>query len=105
VEGPVELSPFMQTYIRFEYDPRKAVINLRKHGVSFDEAITSFFDTSAISMTDPTHLAPGDERFVNLGISAKGRLLFVVHNEADGLIHIISARLATPAERKLYEES
>jgi uncharacterized protein len=89
----------------FEYDPRKAAINLRKHGVSFDEAITSFFDTAAISMTDPTHSVPGDERFVNIGMSTKNRLLFVVHNETDGLIHIISARLATPAQRELYEES
>jgi uncharacterized DUF497 family protein len=89
----------------FEYDPRKATINLRKHGVSFDEAITSFFDTSAISMTDPAHSAPGDERFVNIGTSTKNRLLFVVHNEADGVIRIISARLATPAQRELYEES
>jgi hypothetical protein len=59
------------TYIRFEYDPRKAAINLRKHGVSFDEAITSFFDTLAISMTDPAHSAPGDERFVNIGRPAR----------------------------------
>jgi uncharacterized protein len=95
----------MQTYIRFEYDPRKASINLRKHGVSFDEAITSFFDTLALSMSDPFHSTPGDERFVNLGMSTNNRLLFVVHNETDGLIHLISARLATPAERKLYEES
>ncbi|MEO6807024.1 MAG: BrnT family toxin [Edaphobacter sp.] len=91
-------------YIRFEPNPRKAAINLRKHGVSFDEAVTSFFDTSAISMADPDHSQPGDERFVNIGMSTKNRLLFVVHNEADGLIRIISARLATPAERKLYEE-
>ena len=89
----------------FEYDSRKAAINLRKHGVSFDEAITSFFDTSAISMTDPAHSAPGDERFVHIGMSTKSRLLFVVHNEADGFIRIISARLATPAQRELYEES
>jgi hypothetical protein len=93
------------TNIRFEYDPRKAAINLGKHGVSFDEAITSFFDTSAISMTDPAHSAPGDERLVNIGTSTKNRLLFVVHNEADGVIRIISARLATPAQRELYEES
>jgi uncharacterized DUF497 family protein len=92
------------TYIRFEYDPRKAAINLRRHGVSFDEAITSFFDRSMISMPDPAHSAAGDERFVYIGMSTKNRLLFVVHNEADGLIHIISARLATPAQRKLYEE-
>jgi uncharacterized DUF497 family protein len=91
--------------LTFEYDPRKAASNLTKHGVSFDEAITSFFDTSALSMTDPAHSAPGDERFVNIGTSTKNRLLFVVHNEADGLIRIISARLATPAQRELYEES
>jgi uncharacterized protein len=94
----------MTIHLRFESDPRKAAINLRKHGVSFDEAVTSFYDTLAISQTDATHSAPGDERFVNLGMSTKNRLLFVVHNDADGVIRIISARLATPAERKLYEE-
>lgn len=95
----------MTNHIRFESDPRKAAINLRKHGVSFDEAVTSFFDTLAISMADHDHSNPGDERSVNIAMSTKNRLLFVVHNEADGLIRIISARLATPAERKLYEES
>lgn len=95
----------MPSHIRFESDPRKASVNLRKHGVSFDEAITSFFDTLAISEPDSSHSTPGDERFVNIGMSTKNRLLFVVHNEEDGLIRIISARLATPAERELYEES
>jgi hypothetical protein len=51
------------------------------------------------------HSQPGDDRFVNLGLSTSLRLLFVVHNEEDGLIRIISARPATPAERDLYEEA
>ena len=63
------------------------------------------FDPSAKAIADPAHSAPGDERFVNIGTSTKNRLLFVVHNEADGVIRIISARLATPAQRELYEES
>jgi hypothetical protein len=94
----------MSFHIRFESDPRKAAANIRKHGVSFEEAITSFFDTLAISEADLAHSTRGDERFVHLGTSTKGRLLFVVHNEDDGLIHLISARLATPAERERYEE-
>ncbi|WP_213805586.1 BrnT family toxin [Granulicella sp. dw_53] len=89
----------------FEYDPRKAAANLRTHGVSFDEAITSFFDTNAISEPDPNHSTPGDERLINIGKSTRNRLLFVVHNEEDGRIRIISARLASPTQRSLYEES
>jgi len=91
--------------LNIQYDERKAAINLRAHGVSFDEAGTTFFDTQAISYSDEAHSAPGDERYINLGLSTSLRLLFVVHNEEDGVIRIISARPATPAERALYEEA
>jgi uncharacterized protein len=88
----------------FENDPRKAAANLRKHKISFEEAVTSFYDPKAISCPDEPHSSPGDERFINLGLSTSLRLLFVVHNEEDGRIRIISARRATPAEQATYEE-
>jgi uncharacterized DUF497 family protein len=90
---------------KFEHDPLKAAANLRNHGVSFNEAATSFFDTAAISELDADHSTEDDRRFINLGMSTRNRLLFVVHNEEAGIIRIISARLASPAQRKLYEES
>jgi uncharacterized DUF497 family protein len=89
---------------RFEYDSRKAAANLRKHGVGFEEAITCFFDTNAISDIDHVHSLPGDERFTLLGVSTTNRLLFIVHNEDEEAIRIISARAATRTERALYEE-
>jgi len=92
-------------FLRFEFDPPKAATNLKQHGVSFEEAITAFYDPNAASWHDADHSRQGDERFVNLGLSTSLRLLFVVHNEEDGLIRIISARPATPAERDIYEEA
>jgi len=90
---------------KFEFDPRKAAANLRKHRVSFDEAITVFEgDPSAYTDFDPDH-SESDARFFTIGISISGKLLFISHNEAGGLIRIISARYATRAERKLYEDS
>jgi uncharacterized DUF497 family protein len=93
------------TNFRFDPNPEKAAANLVKHGVSFEEAASSFTDTNAASWHDQNHSSPGDERFINLGLSTSLRLLFVVHNEEDGLIRIISARPATPAERAIYEEA
>lgn len=90
--------------LKFENDPRKAATNLSKHGVSFDEAATTFFDLNAISYPDEPHSSLSEERFINLGLSTSLRLLFVVHNEEDGRIRIISARRATQAEQATYEE-
>ena len=90
--------------LRFQSDIQKSASNFRKHGVTFTEAATSFFDPNALTGLDVDHTEPGDERFINIGISAKGRLLFVVHNEEDGLIRLISARVASPTQRVLYEE-
>ena len=87
------------------YDEHKAAANLKKHGVSFDEAATTFLDELAISYSDEAHSDPGDERLINIGYSTGLRLLFVVHNENGTQIRIISARPATPAERALYEEA
>lgn len=91
--------------IRFEWDPVKAATNLRKHGVSFEEAQTAFLDDHALVVDDPDH--PTDEtRFVLLGLSASLRMLVVVHvyRTDRGTIRLISARQATKSERATYFE-
>ncbi len=91
--------------LKFEFDPRKAAANFRKHRISFDEALTVFEgDPSAYTDFDPDH-SGNDTRFFTIGVSISGKLLFISHNETDGLVRIISARRATRAERKLYEDS
>ena len=89
--------------MRFEWDPVKAAENLRKHGVSFEEALTVFFDALSATGRDPDH-GVGERRFVTFGISSWGRLLTVSHTERGDRIRIINAREATRVERKLYEE-
>lgn len=88
--------------MEIEWDPRKAVANVRKHGVDFVEAMTVFEDPLELTIPDPRH-SRGDERFVSVGRSALHRLLVVVYSEGDGRIRIISAREATPKERREYE--
>lgn len=87
----------------FEWDPLKAESNLKKHGVSFDEAASVLFDPLAVSGNDPDH-SIHEFRFVTFGFSSKGRLLSVVHTVHGNSIRVISARLATKVERRLYEE-
>lgn len=89
--------------MRFAWDAKKAAANLRKHGVSFEEAATVFRDTLSATGSDPDH-SIGEHRFVTLGVSKQGRLLAVSHTEEGEVIRIISARLATRQERKIYEE-
>ena len=89
--------------MRFEWDPQKATTNLRKHGVSFDEAATVFQDDLSLTGDDPDH-SLSEERSVTFGVSNTGRLLVVSHTERGDRIRIISARPATRSERKLYEE-
>jgi uncharacterized DUF497 family protein len=88
---------------RFEWDSAKAALNLRKHGVSFDEARTAFEDDEALFMADPDHSVEED-RWVLLGMSGAARLLVVVHCEraAGTAIRLISARKADRDERNLY---
>jgi hypothetical protein len=86
----------------FEWDDRKADHNLQKHGVSFQEAATVFYDPLVITFADPDH--SGDEdRFIVIGTSAQGRLLMVAHTDRGNRIRIISARTLRPKERRLYE--
>lgn len=88
---------------RFAWDPRKARENLRKHGVSFEEAVTAFSDEEALLLDDPDH-STDEERFVLLGLSGTLRLLTVVHcyRVDDEVIRVISARRATRSERVQY---
>jgi uncharacterized protein len=86
----------------FEWDPDKAESNLQKHGVSFAEAATVFFDPFSITVPDPLHSVE-ENRFVITGLSYQQRHLVVVHSDRGDRIRIISARLATPSERKKYE--
>ncbi len=89
--------------IKFEWNPRKARRNLRKHGIGFDEASTVFADTLSISIPDPSH-SEDEERWVTMGLSNRRRLLVVVHTEEGEMIRIISARTADRLERRKYEE-
>ncbi|UVT15009.1 MAG: BrnT family toxin [Nitrospira sp.] len=88
----------------FEWDERKARQNLRKHGISFEEASTVFGDTLSVTIDDPFH-SVREHRCVTLGHSSKHRLLVVVHADRSGRIRIISARPATRRERNTYEEA
>jgi len=92
--------------VRFEWDPRKSRANKAKHGVSFEEARTAFFDEHARVISDPQH-ADDEDRFVLLGLSVRLRVLVVCHcyREADQVIRIISARRADPTERRQYAEN
>jgi uncharacterized protein len=89
--------------VGFEWNARKAAGNLRKHGVSFDEAASVFFDPLSATGDDPDHSLE-EKRFVTFGVSSSGRLLVVAHEDRDDATRIITAREATRAERKLYEE-
>jgi uncharacterized DUF497 family protein len=90
--------------MEFEWDPRKAENNLRKHGVSFSEAATVFGDELSATVYDPDH-SETEERFITIGWSNSRKLLMVSHTERNDRIRIISARELTQAERKEYEEA
>ncbi|HEX4890086.1 MAG TPA: BrnT family toxin [Alphaproteobacteria bacterium] len=90
--------------IKFEWDVRKAASNLRKHGVSFEEAQSVFYDEYALQFLD-AESSDTEDRFLLLGLSDRIRMLIVCHCErgAGSVIRIISARKATRNERKYYE--
>lgn len=89
--------------LTFDWDERKAAANLKKHGVSFDDAKSAFFDERAKLIDDPDH-SEDEERFILLGLSSALRLLVVCHCYRDegGVIRIISARKATARESRSY---
>lgn len=94
--------------MEFAWNPRKAAHNLAKHGVSFTEASAIFYDPLSLTFDDPDHSADED-RFITIGMSDRHRLLIVAHTVQvnptgqDDTIRIISARLTTAHERKMYE--
>ena len=88
--------------LTFEWDGAKAQENLNKHGVSFSEASTIFSDPFARSIADPLH-SEDEGRFITMGLSTLHKALVVVHTYRGDAIRIISARIATPRERRGYE--
>ncbi|MBI3795229.1 MAG: BrnT family toxin [Nitrospinae bacterium] len=88
--------------MRFEWDAAKAKGNLRKHKVSFDEAVTIFYDPLSATFGDPDH-SDDEQRLITVGFSSRGRLLVAAHTERGNAIRIINARQATPHERKRHE--
>lgn len=89
--------------ITFEWDASKASLNKKKHGISFDEAKTVFFDENAKVIHDPEH-SDDEERFIILGLSVNVRMLVVIHcyRKNDRIIRLISARKATQKESMQY---
>lgn len=89
--------------MQFEWNPDKANLNLKKHGVSFNEASTVFNDPLSITFPDLDH-SFGEERYVIIGVSSASRILIVSHTDRSDRIRIISAREATRNERRFYED-
>ncbi len=89
--------------MEFEWDSDKAIANVAKHGVSFQEAATVFGDPLAMTYYDPDH-SVDEDRFLTFGLSNLGRLLVVSHTDRGERTRIISARAATRKERKQHEE-
>ena len=88
--------------MQFEWDREKGKRNLRKHGVSFDEAVTVFYDPLSATFDDSDHSVE-EQRLITVGSSSRGRLLVVSHTERGNAIRIISVRPATAQERKRHE--
>ena len=85
----------------FEWDDNKAAYNFQKHGVSFQEASSVFYDFLSSTFADPDH-SEAEDRFIIIGQSSQGRVLFVSHTDRGARIRIISARPLGPKERRLY---
>lgn len=88
--------------MHFEWDPRKAALNMRKHGVTFAEAATVFGDILARVVADPDH-SRTEDRFLIIGMSTRRRLLFVAFADRGQAVRLISARELTNKERDAYE--
>lgn len=89
--------------MRFEWDKDKAKRNWKKHKVSFEEAVSVFYDPLNATFNDPDH-SVGEQRFITIGFSSQRRLLVVSFAERGEAIRIISARVATGHERKKHED-
>lgn len=88
--------------MKFEWDTEKAKKNYKKHIVSFEEAVTVFYDPLSATFDDPDH-SIGEQRLITIGFSSRGRLLVVSYVERVNIIRIISARISTAHERKKHE--
>ncbi len=90
--------------IEFEWDDNKALKNLEKHGISFEEASSVFYDEFAVQFYDSGHSELEEDRFLILGVSNESRMLMICHCErqSGNTLRIISARKATKNERKFY---
>jgi uncharacterized DUF497 family protein len=87
----------------YEWDSSKAAANIKKHHVAFTEAATVFLDPLALTYQDPDH-SEGEQRYITLGESTRGRVILVAHLDRDDRIRIISARRATRKEAHEYGE-
>jgi uncharacterized protein len=90
--------------LTFEWDEEKDLSNQRKHGVSFEEAKSVFNDPRSITIADELH-SDEEDRYLDLGMSSRGRLVVVSYTERAPNIRIISCRKATKSERKAYEQA
>jgi uncharacterized DUF497 family protein len=88
--------------MQFEWDPKKGKRNLNKHGISFEKAVTVFYDPLSATFDDPDH-SVGEARFITIGFSSRNRLIVIAHAERGEALRIISARPASPRERKKHE--
>ncbi len=89
--------------MKIEWNPLKAKLNIKKHGITFEEAATAISDPMAVTGSDPDH-SIYEERYITFGVSLKGKLLVVSHTDEEGTIRLISARKASKGERELYEK-
>jgi uncharacterized DUF497 family protein len=90
--------------LNFEWNVEKANTNLKKHGISFDEAKTVFYDNLALTLNDTEH-SIDENRLIEIGLSNRNRLLVVVYTEREDNVRIISSRIATKMEMKFYENN
>ena len=90
--------------MEFEWNTKKAILNIQKHGVSFEEATTVFDDILSLTYDDDLH-SRTERRYATLGMSTKGRVLVIAHTMRGDRVRIISARNATPRERRWYEKA
>jgi uncharacterized DUF497 family protein len=89
--------------LTFEWDEEKDLSNRKKHGISFDETKTVFNDPRSITIADEDH-SDDEDRYIDIGISSRGRLIVVSYTDRGSNIRIISSRKATKSERKAYEQ-
>ena len=98
-----KLIQYILAGVIFEWDPKKAASNLKKHGINFQEAATALDDDLSATFPDLNH-SHSERRYVTIGMSSRNRLLVVVHNEEGQSMRLISARRATRSEQLFYEE-